>query len=57
MNYGDSSERSSGMIALTKTHAMADVWTFCAIDVETKIVPAFRCANRFDYGSLVRERR
>ena len=23
-----------------------DVWTFCAIDAETKLVPAFRCGKR-----------
>jgi len=25
---------------------MGDVWTFCAIDPETKIVPAFKCGKR-----------
>ncbi len=25
---------------------MGDVWTFCAIDLETKIVPSFKCGKR-----------
>lgn len=25
---------------------MGDVWTFCAVDAETKLVPAFRCGKR-----------
>jgi IS1 family transposase len=25
---------------------MGDVWTFCAIDAETNLVPAFRCGKR-----------
>jgi IS1 family transposase len=25
---------------------MGDVWTFCAVDAETKIVPTFRCGKR-----------
>jgi IS1 family transposase len=26
--------------------AVGSVWTFCAIDAETKLVPAFKCGNR-----------
>ncbi len=25
---------------------LGDVWTFCAIDADTKLVPAFRCGKR-----------
>src|SRR5215212_8999811 len=25
---------------------LGDVWTFCAIDSETKVVPSFRCGKR-----------
>ena len=27
-------------------NAVGSVWTFCAIDAETKLVPAFKCGNR-----------
>jgi IS1 family transposase len=30
----------------TDDPTMGDVWTFCAIDSETKIVPAFKCGKR-----------
>ena len=26
--------------------SMGDVWTFCAIDSDTKLVPAFKCGKR-----------
>jgi len=27
-------------------HTYGDVWTYCAIDSETKLVPSFRCGKR-----------
>src|ERR1700677_2535950 len=42
-----------GFIGKKERHArpdddptMGDVWTFCAIDPETKIVPSFKCGKR-----------
>lgn len=30
----------------TDDPTLGDVWTFCAIDAETKLVPSFRCSKR-----------
>ena len=32
--------------ALMRSGSLADVWTFCAIDAETKLVPAFKVGER-----------
>jgi len=34
------------MSALTMIRNMGDVWTFCAVDAETKLVPAFKVGKR-----------
>ncbi len=33
-------------VGIEDSPEMGDVWTFCAIDSETKLVPAFRCGKR-----------
>src|SRR5260370_728378 len=33
-------------VQLTDDPALGDVWTFCAIDAETKLVPAFKVGKR-----------
>jgi hypothetical protein len=34
------------MFAVTDDRTLGDVWTFCAIDSETKLVPAFKIGKR-----------
>ena len=31
---------------MTDDPTLGDVWTFCAIDAETKLVPSFKCGKR-----------
>ncbi len=42
MKYGDSSARKNAMCDQTMTRELGDVWTFCAIDPDTKLVPSFK---------------
>ena len=44
--FGDSSVRRSGNCRPDDDPQFGDVWTFCAIDAETKLVPSFKCGKR-----------
>ena len=44
--FGDSSVRKSIGCRIDDDPEFGDVWTFCAIDAETKLVPAFRVGKR-----------
>ena len=46
MKSGDSSARKKSTSVPKMTRTLGDVWTFCAIDSDTKIVPAFRVGKR-----------
>jgi len=45
MRYGDLSARKSN-VRLDEPAPVGSVWTSCAIDAETKLVPAFRVGDR-----------
>ncbi len=53
MRFGDSSGRSRRHVRPDEDPRHGDVWTFCAIDAETKLVPAFRCGKRDFTTALV----
>jgi hypothetical protein len=43
---GDLSARKRSTLRLRMAPKLGSVWTFCAIDAETKLVPAFKCGDR-----------
>ena len=46
MRFGDSSARRSGTFDRDDNPKLGDVWTFCAIDPDTKLVPSFKVGKR-----------
>ena len=44
--FGDSSARKRSNVKPEDPSEVGSVWTFCAIDAETKLVPAFRVGDR-----------
>ena len=46
MNCGDSSARSKSTSSPKIIPTCGDVWTFCAIDSDTKLVPSFKVGKR-----------
>ncbi len=46
MKFGDLSERKKATSAKGDDPQLGSVWTFCAIDADTKLVPAFKVGER-----------
>ena len=46
MRFGDLSARKKSNVKPDDRPEVGSVWTFCAIDAETKLVPAFKVGER-----------